>query len=183
MEDLTKMQYREVIRYLEASRAHGIQIVKNDFGFIWPDSNLSYDEIIRGRLFVFNGNNFVGISEKDNVSRRYVSFTEDFLIVQNLYSDMYEIYVRNNPNNILNKIRWDSKWDTYNVQINEGIVVLTSDTKAYAVSNTGHLKQISKGPQSQYKYTILRSRKVRGAYDIYQNTKLLMTVDANLKTV
>lgn len=183
MEDLTKLSYKEVMQRLIAARSNNIQIVKNEFGFIWPDNDLYPHELVRGRLFIFDGKNFAGISEKDNISRRYVSFSEDFIVVRNCYNDLYEIYVSGNKNNILNKLRPEVRDDFYEININYGIMLLYSDTRLIAVSKTGHLKQLDKGPQGDKKYYVIPSKKVRFAYDIYKNSKLLTTVDLNLQPV
>lgn len=183
MEDITRLNYKEVMRRLEMAKAKHIQIVNNGFGFIWPDSNLHPDEIIRGSLFVLNGENFVEISAEDHVSRKYVSFSQDFIVVKKCYSNRYEIYVRDNTNNILNKLRQEVRDDYYEIQLNEGIILMYSDTRLFAISKTGHLRQIDKGDQDSKSYYVLPSKKNRFAYDIYKNNKLLTTLDINLQAV
>lgn len=183
MEDITKLSYKEVMQRIKVAKAHGTQIVNNKFGFIRQANDLAPNEIIRGRLFIFDGEHFVDVAGKTNTYYRYASFSSEFVTVLNLSNYKYEVYVENNSNNILNKIKPEARAEYYEIQLNEGIALLKSANRIFAISNNGHLRQLEKGSQSGKKYTVLPSRKIRSAYEIYQNSKILDIVDIDLNSV
>ena len=179
MMDITRMSKQQAAQFVAQAQNNGIQVVSNKFSILIPSPKVRVGERLFGILYIFDGKKYVNVCEKDGIDRRYIMLSNDFVVTANTANNMFEIYVENNPNNLMNKLKPEYRNDEYRFQLNDGISLLMSQTRIFAVSKTGYMRQIDKAP-GLGNYGVVQNPSFKSLYTIYKNHEAMMVVNENL---